>query len=283
MTILNQAVTSRPPNKEKLHFQVNYFTREDFEDFFTVDENYFDYSVFRSEVERLRLPSQEFFFSFQALKLENEPHLQTALLKSLTTSIIPHLSNSRRIFPVQQTYINSTMLFETLKSDNHALASREIQIYIFCLTGTSQKPILLDRSELAVFRTDGDNQMIFAVQNEMVSTNSPYFVNHLPLHYNLHDILSPLLSRVFELLSNTNLNMYFGDQIHTHLAALTEDCIYRSIGSVDRVFSANHVYSAFHLDIIRKSQFIVSIEKLITEYNRIMVGVNNNYKYKINK
>ena len=270
--ILDQSIGIRPPNKEKLHFQVNYFTREDFEDYFTVDENYFDYSVFRSEIERLKLPSQEFFFSFQALKLENEPRLQTALLKATTTSIIPHLSNNRRIFPVQQTYINSTVLFEATKSNNHALASRDIQIYIFCLTGTSYKPILLDRSELAVFRTDGSNQMVFAVQNEMVSTNSPYFVNHIPLHYNLHDIMTPLLSCIFDLLSNTNLNLYFGDQIHTHLSALTEDCVFRSIGSVDRVFSANHVYSSFHIAIIQKSQFILSIEQLISEYNHLMVG-----------
>jgi len=91
------------------------------------------------------------------------------------------------------------------------------------------------------------------------------------MHYNLHDIMAPLLSCVFELLSNTRLNLYFGEQIHTRIAPLTEDCIYRSIGSVDRVFSVNHVYSSFHLDIMRKSKLIVMLQLLISDYNDVIV------------
>ena len=83
--------------------------------------------------------------------------------------------------------------------------------------------------------------------------------------------MAPLLSCVFELLSNTRLNLYFGEQIHTRIAPLTEDCIYRSIGSVDRVFSVNHVYSSFHLDIMRKSKLIVMLQLLISDYNDVIV------------
>lgn len=271
LSTLSHIVTDLPSTKEKLHFQVNYFTRADFEDLFTIDENYFDYSVFRTEVERLKLPSQEFFFSFQELKLENEPRLQSALLQATTSVIIPHLSHRRTIFPVQQSYVNSSVLFDVLKSKNHAVASKDIQIYIFCMTGTSKRPLLLDKSELVVYHSDGQNQMIFAIQNELMSTNSPYFVNELPMHYNLHDIMAPLLSCVFELLSNTRLNLYFGEQIHTRIAPLTEDCIYRSVGSVDRVFSVNHVYSLFHVDIMRKSELIVKLQVLVSEYNDLIV------------
>lgn len=271
LSSLSHIVTRFPSTKEKLHFQVNYFTRADFEDLFTVDENYFDYSVFRNEVERLKLPSQEFYFSFQELKLENEPHLQSALLQATTSVIIPHLSYRRTIFPVQQSYVNSSVLFDILRSKNHAMTSKDIQIYIFCMTGTSKRPLLFDKSELVVYHSDGQNQMIFAIQNELMSTNSPYFVNELPMHYNLHDIMAPLLSCVFELLSNTRLNLYFGEQIHTRIAPLTEDCIYRSIGSVDRVFSVNHVYSSFHLDIMRKSKLIVMLQLLISDYNDVIV------------
>ena len=260
--------------KKKIHFQVNYFTREEFEGVFTVDENYFDFSIFRSEVEKLKLASQEFYFSFQEFKLEREPRLQTAVLRSVSSAIIPHLNNKKSVFPIQQTYLNSSVLFEALRGSSNSLSSHDVQIYIFCMTDSLKRPIFLDKSKQVVSHSDGSNNFIFAVQNERVSINAPYFVNGIPMYYNLHNIMSPLLENVFEMLSNTRLALYFGEKVHTNVKPLIEDCIHRPIGSVDGIFSANTIYSQFHIAILRRSEFIIHLQVAVDEFDTLIEKMN---------
>ena len=221
-----------PETKQKIHFQVNYFTHSEFEDYFDVDGGFFDYNIFRSEVEKLKLPSQEFYFSFQEFKLEKEPRLQLALLQSMNTIIIPHINNKRQVYPIQQKYINTTLLYSFLEGDSNSVTNNDIQIYIFCISDTTRKPIFLDEYEQVVVRSKNSNHMIFAVQNELLSFNSPYSFNHLPLYYNLHNIMSPLLTRVFELLSSTKLNLFYGESIQTTESPLIEDCVFRWLGKI---------------------------------------------------
>ena len=272
---LNEGVFQSFSPKNKVHFQINYFTRAEFEDVFTIDENYFDFSIFRSEIEKLKLPSQEFYFSFQEFKLEREPRLQTAVLRAMSTAIIPHLSTKKAVFPVQQKYLNSTVLFEALRSHSNSIASHDVQIYIFCMTDPMKRPMFLDRSKQVVSHSDGFNNFVFAVQNERISTNAPYFVNGIPMYYNLHNIMPSLLEVVFELISNTRLTVYFGERIHTNEAAMIEDCIHRPIGSVDPIFSSNTVYSQFHVEIIKRSEQIVHLQMMIEEFDGLMERMND--------
>ena len=271
---LHRGVFEPSVPKKKIHFQVNYFTREEFEGVFTVDENYFDFSIFRSEVEKLKLASQEFYFSFQEFKLEREPRLQTAVLRSVSSAIIPHLNNKKSVFPIQQTYLNSSVLFEALRGSSNSLSSHDVQIYIFCMTDSLKRPIFLDKSKQVVSHSDGSNNFIFAVQNERVSINAPYFVNGIPMYYNLHNIMSPLLENVFEMLSNTRLALYFGEKVHTNVKPLIEDCIHRPIGSVDGIFSANTIYSQFHIAILRRSEFIIHLQVAVDEFDTLIEKMN---------
>ena len=271
---LHRGVFEPSVPKKKIHFQVNYFTREEFEGVFTVDENYFDFSIFRSEVEKLKLASQEFYFSFQEFKLEREPQLQTAVLRSVSSAIIPHLNNKKSVFPIQQTYLNSSVLFEALRGSSNSLSSHDVQIYIFCMTDSLKRPIFLDKSKQVVSHSDGSNNFIFAVQNERVSINAPYFVNGIPMYYNLHNIMSPLLENVFEMLSNTRLALYFGEKVHTNVKPLIEDCIHRPIGSVDGIFSANTIYSQFHIAILRRSEFIIHLQVAVDEFDTLIEKMN---------
>ena len=266
---LADALWSKPRGRRRVHFQVSVVAGEDA---FPADDGFFDYSVFRGEVERLRRPGEEFFFSFQALRLEAEPRLQSVLLRAITAGIVPHLSSRKSVFPVQQRFLNATILAEALRSDGSP-AGREVQIYILSLSGTEKSPILIDRSERVVRCDDGDSAMIFVVQNERVAMNSPYYENDLPLHTDLHDINGPLLYSVFEYLSNVDLNMYFGELTHTRKMPLTEDCVFRTFGAVDRTFTNNHIFSAFHIAIARRSPFVIGLQMLITDYNRAMVGL----------
>lgn len=271
---LHRGVFEPSVPKKKIHFQVNYFTREEFEGVFTVDENYFDFSIFRSEVEKLKLASQEFYFSFQEFKLEREPRLQTAVLRSVSSAIIPHLNNKKSVFPIQQTYLNSSVLFEALRGSSNSLSSHDVQIYIFCMTDSLKRPIFLDKSKQVVSHSDGSNNFIFAVQNERVSINAPYFVNGIPMYYNLHNIMSPLLENVFEMLSNTRLALYVGEKVHTNVKPLIEDCIHRPIGSVDGIFSANTIYSQFHIAILRRSEFIIHLQVAVDEFDTLIEKMN---------
>ena len=271
---LHRGVFEPSVPKKKIHFQVNYFTREEFEGIFTVDENYFDFSIFRSEVEKLKLASQEFYFSFQEFKLEREPRLQTAVLRSVSSAIIPHLNNKKSVFPIQQTYLNSSVLFEALRGSSNSLSSHDVQIYIFCMTDSLKRPIFLDKSKQVVSHSDGANNFIFAVQNERVSINAPYFVNGIPMYYNLHNIMSPLLESVFEMLSNTRLALYFGEKVHTNVKPLIEDCIHRPIGSVDGIFSANTIYSEFHIAILKRSEFIIHLQVAVDEFDSLIEKMN---------
>lgn len=271
---LHRGVFEPSVPKKKIHFQVNYFTREEFEGVFTVDENYFDFSIFRSEVEKLKLASQEFYFSFQEFKLEREPRLQTAVLRSVSSAIIPHLNNKKSVFPIQQTYLNSSVLFEALRGSSNSLSSHDVQIYIFCMTDSLKRPIFLDKSKQVVSHSDGSNNFIFAVQNERVSINAPYFVNGIPMYYNLHNIMSPLLENVFEMLSNTRLALYFGEKVHTNVKPLIEDCIHRPIGSVDGIFSANTIYSQFHIAILRRCEFIIHLQVAVDEFDTLIEKMN---------
>lgn len=270
---MNKAVAPVAKTKERIHFQVNYLTRNGYEDFFSMDNNFFDYSVFRSEMERLKLPSQEFFFSFQEYRLEKEPRLQTAILRSLSSAIVPHLSTKRTIFPVQQPYLNTTVLFQLLRSSNGVVSGHDIQIYILCMTDTARRPVLLDKNQQVVVRSDAFNHIVFAVQNERASSSSPYYFNTIPMYYNLHNIMSPLLSRVFELLSDTQLNLYIGEKVQTNVSPLVEDCIQRAVGSVDPAFSPNSVFSTFHLQIMSQGRLITQIQTAIDAFNELIVGV----------
>lgn len=270
---LEEEVVAAPRAKERVHFQVNYLTRSGFEEFFSPDENFFDYSVFRSEVERLKLPTQEFFFSFQEYRLDKEPRLQTALLHALSSTIVPHLSTKRAIFPVQQSFLNTTTLFSLLRSSDGVLSGRDVQIYILCMTDPARRPVLLDHGEQVVVRSDAFNHIVFAVQNEKASSSSPYYFNNIPMHYNLHNIMSPLLSSVFELLSNTRLNLYIGEKVQTNESPLVEDFTQRQLGSVDAFFSANGVFSSYHRHIIQRGFYVVQVQRLIDSFNGLIVEV----------
>ena len=178
------------------------------------------------------------------------------------------------MFPVQQTYLNSSVLFEALRGSSNSLSSHDVQIYIFCMTDSLKRPIFLDKSKQVVSHSDGSNNFIFAVQNERVSINAPYFVNGIPMYYNLHNIMSPLLENVFEMLSNTRLALYFGEKIHTNVKPLIEDCIYRPIGSVDSVFSANTIYSQFHIAVLKRSEFVIHLQVAVQEFDALIEKMN---------
>lgn len=271
MDEVERSIHAIPEIKQKIHFQIHYFTHSDYEDVFNIDGSFFDYNGFRSEVEKLKLPSQEFYFSFQEFKLEKEPRLQLALLQSMSSVILPHINNKRGVYPIQQKYINSTMLFSLLKTDDSVVHNNDIQIYIFCMTDSNKKPVFLDKYEQVVAHSENNNHFIFAVQNERLSFSSPYSFNNLPLYYNLHNIMSPMLTRVFELLSSTKLTLYFGEKVHTTVTPLIEDCVFRCIGSVDSFFSANVIYSPFHVEVIRKSDSLIHLQIAIDEFNQLLV------------
>ena len=153
------------------------------------------------------------------------------------------------------------------------LSGRDVQIYILCMTDPARRPVLLDHGEQGVVRSDAFNHIVFAVQNEKASSSSPYYFNNIPMHYNLHNIMSPLLSSVFELLSNTRLNLYIGEKVQTNESPLVEDFTQRQLGSVDAFFSANGVFSSYHRHIIQRGFYVVQVQRLIDSFNGLIVEV----------
>lgn len=291
MEEVERSIHPIPEIKQKIHFQVNYFTHSEYEDFFIVDGSFFDYNLFRSEVEKLKLASQEFYFSFQEFKLDKEPRLQLALLQSMDTVILPHINNKRNVFPVQQKFLNTTTLFSLLKTDSNSVNNNDIQIYIFSTIDNNKKPLFLDEFKQVLSHSEGNNHFIFAIQNEQLSFSSPYSFNNFPLFYNLHNIMSPLLTTIFELLSSTKLDLYFGEKTHFSHSPLIEDCVFRcvgmvhacvlSVGSVDSFFTSNIIYSPFHIEVIRKSDSIIHLQIAIDEMNQLLVRIMCIFPYDI--
>ena len=89
-----------------------------------------------------------------------------------------------------------------------------------------------------------------------------------------HFTLIYMTSTVLSFTPNVDLNMYFGELTHTRKMPLTEDCVFRTFGAVDRTFTNNHIFSAFHIAIACRSPFIIGLQMLITDYNRAMVGLD---------
>jgi hypothetical protein len=239
---------------------------------------HFNVQEFKHELSLLKLPGQEFIFTFKKHSIRDfsAPKLAMAVQHSLKTESVPRMSTTR-FYHDRVTYMDAIILqkqLETLFPEETRVASlqaaegapngrttRTIPIFIFSLHATEKDaPILLDK----YFAARGLSNMVLVVQSNQSMYETRWQCNKDPIYWNM-------ANPVRHALAATALTAY--GLVPPHLASdpATGKVIKDHLWSVgNNPFSGtshgSH-FSGFHKDAAVRSVIAQSIQYSIEQFN----------------
>jgi len=160
---------------------------------------YFNYALFKQEIAKLKLPSQEFSFSLKTINMNEDPLLMTAFSSSLHSSVIPKLNAVGEFSTQTLLYLNSKEIRHHLKilhPDDDAteedyenkFLSKHIPIFFFSVD--SDVPVFIDKYYQAKALSD----MVIVVQSNFTSWESRLSCNKDSINWDLRNPIKSALS-----------------------------------------------------------------------------------------
>ncbi|KAF2074787.1 hypothetical protein CYY_003890 [Polysphondylium violaceum] len=264
---------------QRVNFQV--YVISDHQVYNPRDYFYFNYEHFKNEVEKLKLPNQEFTFTIKSINMGQDKSLALAYQTSLKTNLSPIITENGEFTTRLNYYLDSKDIKNHLvrllhlNNDQQATDDNEENIYqyvnpteakyipIFLFSLSSSQPVFIDKNQQAKSLSN----MVIAVQTNVLSYPSSFSANGQQTSLYL---LNPTSS----ILAATALNL--GGLVGTHFTyseahqAATSNWHF-SVGDspLSKTFSFPFSYfNDFQKDIIFRNYVVSSLERSLYWINK---------------
>ncbi|KAM9955485.1 hypothetical protein ACTFIW_000087 [Dictyostelium discoideum] len=266
----------------------NVFVISDHQDFNARDYFNFNYEHFKYEIEKLRLPTQEFVFNIKSISMSDDKQLALAYYSSLKTVLNPTINDDHEFKSILNYYLDSKdiknsllKLFNNFDSNNNNNTNngggddedKENQVKyipIFLFSISTNNSILIDKTHQAKSLSN----MVIAIQTNVFSSNSTFTVNDNQLKYYPINPLSSILSA-----TALNLGGLVGNHIsysEAHGAATSN--WHWSVGdsptSKTTTYPFTH-FNEFQRDTIFRNYIASSLERSIGWVNKGVTILND--------
>eukprot|EP00002_Diphylleia_rotans_P035024 TRINITY_DN7593_c0_g1_i3.p1 TRINITY_DN7593_c0_g1~~TRINITY_DN7593_c0_g1_i3.p1 ORF type:complete len:704 (-),score=133.81 TRINITY_DN7593_c0_g1_i3:988-3099(-) len=153
----------------------------------------FDLVLFRSELNLIKLPKQDFSFVIHRVKMDEDPVLSVAFASALKTDMVGAMDARGRFYSQQRTYIDSVQFRRHLSLtseilDNDQTSSRALRIPIFLFSLDHPYPVLVDK----YYQAQALGSMVIAVQSPQLRWETNLMCNSIPIFWNLRLWPNPL-------------------------------------------------------------------------------------------
>ncbi|EGC36772.1 hypothetical protein DICPUDRAFT_150701 [Dictyostelium purpureum] len=261
-------------------FKIQYASRVNFNVFIISDHNdfnprdyfNFNYELFKYEIEKLRLPGQEFSFNIKTISMSDDRQLALAYYTSLKSILNPTINDDHQ-FQTQLNYyldskeIRSNLLklfgkdFDTDKDEDVAATIKYIPIFLFSVS--NKIPILIDKTHQAKSLSN----MVIGIQTSLFSTNSSFTVNDNQIKYYPINPLSSILSATALNLGGLVGNHVAYSEAHKSATSNWHWSVGDSPTSKTFNFPFTH-FNEFQRDTIFRNYVAASLERSIQYMNK---------------
>jgi len=230
---------------------------------------FFNYDSFKQEVNRLRLPTQEFTFTVKEITVGDDPALSMALATSLKSSVVPKLTADGVFSTEEIVYIDSKDLHHHLKAisnsdisedDNYESvhSSKHIPIFIFSLN--YDVPVFVDK----YYSSKALSDMIITVQSNIPDYESRFSCNKKQIMWDLRDPIKFCLGSV---------SLILGGIVPSHISySQARESAFQnwlwSVGDNPLAYtSSKYRFSLFHRDIAFRNYIVYALNDSIRIVN----------------
>eukprot|EP01132_Coremiostelium_polycephalum_P005121 gene5121-6375_t len=257
-------------------FKIKYFNRVSFHVFIiheTINYNprdyfNFNYEHFKHEIEKLKVPGQEFTFTIKSLSMADDKSLALAYKSSLKTNVSPLITEEGDFTTRLHHYIDSkemkyqlTRLNPDHRSDEMTMESKYIPIFIFALN--TKHPVFIDKTHQAKALSN----MVIAVQTQPLEYPTSFSCNGKTTYQYLNNPMSAILGA-------TALNL--GGLIFNHLSysEAQKSAVQNwqwSVGDspLSKTFTFPYTYfSEFQRDSIFRNYIVSSLDRSVLLVNQ---------------
>ena len=252
--LLTPSASALPaPYKANVYFHVYIISNH--ETFKPDAKQHFDYLHFQQEMERFRLPRQNFHFVLHKYSMAEDHALAVAYANALRSAVVATLKVDGRFVATKRMYLDSQVLQKHLQllhdhlagneKDETGVNKRDIPIFLFSMD--VPLPVFIDKH----YQARALDDMVIAVQSDELEWESHLSCNGKAIVWNLRNPLRAVLSATVHHLSGV-LPMHMAyDEAH---AKVSQDWLW-SVGCSPLSQTASRVgnFSQLHIDAAHRN------------------------------
>eukprot|EP00300_Choanocystis_sp_HF-7_P012541 c17930_g1_i2.p1 GENE.c17930_g1_i2~~c17930_g1_i2.p1 ORF type:complete len:548 (+),score=115.22 c17930_g1_i2:3-1646(+) len=289
----------RPQIPDKVAFNVYVISNHD--TFEPDDPQNFHFTTFREELERLRLPHQDFSFKLHKILLEDDPAVAMAFYSSLRSGVVATLKvdgsfeSSKRLFLDSMSLVQQLEFVseESVHSHKHAEEDEEVsqlqsqlhrrlrlnkkanatlddskhheagmlQVPIFLFSLGGDMPVFIDK----YFQARAVRDVVVAVQSSTMRWDSHMSCNEQHIKWNLRNPLRAVVMATAQIVSGLLPSHVYQSPVYNRLA---QNWLW-SVGQSPLSFTSSGTrFSELQIDIARRNQIIGVLESGASQVSR---------------